>query len=164
MAWQGIRLIESSKLNEFSDPIATLYFWSGWVGVAFLVFSLLSPKFKKQLGLFALIAGILHSGIFIALDFDFHFDFIFIELSQKYYLYFGALSLLCLLICAIGSFGFFKKFRLYYVVYLALILSLIHWLMIQKILALNYLLIGFGLIILIGYKLLKIFTNKKYNF
>lgn len=152
LAWQVVLFVESGQLGEFSDPIATLYFLSGWVCVLFLIFSFVSPKLKKQLGLFSFVAGILHSGIFVILDFGCNFDFIFAELGQKYYLYFGVLSLLCLLACAIGSFGGFRRFQLHYGAYLGLIFALVHCLMIQKILTLNYLLIGVGIFVLVGYK------------
>lgn len=158
VSWRVILFVES--LGGFGDPIATLYFWSGWICVFLLTLSLIAPKYKREIGFIAFVVGILHSGIFVILDFGWNLTLIFAELKQKHYLYFGVLSFLFLMICALGSLWGFQRFKLYFLVYLALGFGLVHLLMIQKILTFNYLVIGVGIGTLVGYKLLKKFSHK----
>ncbi|MDE7174668.1 MAG: hypothetical protein K2N75_01275 [Helicobacter sp.] len=158
VSWQVILLVES--LGGLGDPIATLYFWSGWICIFLLSLSLIAPKYKREIGLTAFVVGILHSGIFVILDFGWNLALIFTELKQKYYLYFGVLSFLCLMTCTLGSLWGFQRFKLYYLAYLALGFGLVHLLMIQKILTLHYLVLGIGIGALIIYKLFRKFYPK----
>ncbi|MDE5591548.1 MAG: hypothetical protein K2I63_01115, partial [Helicobacter sp.] len=144
--WQIVLWIEDSKIGSFSDPLATMYFYSGWISIICLVLSLVIFKaFKKGFGYLAFVAAIIHSGIFVVIDFDWQLTLMVEELKTKYYLYFGMASFILLTVCfCLGR--YFYKLRLNYVVYIAIILSLIHILMIQKVITFSYMLIAFGVV------------------
>lgn len=142
--------------------IPKFYLWSGWAIIGCICASFILPHYKnpkialkKILGFLAFIFSLVHLGIFLVLDFGFNFKFIYLELAQKQYLYFGLISFVCLSVCAIGSFGLFHRLRLFYLVLLALIFGLVHILLIQKIISLWLFLVSIMIAILVSYKLLK---------
>ena len=52
LLWQIVLGVESYKIGDFADPLVSLYFFSGWVSIVFLVVSLVIFKpIKKSFGL-----------------------------------------------------------------------------------------------------------------
>ncbi len=159
LLWQIVLGVESYKIGDFADPLVSLYFFSGWVSIVFLVVSLVIFKpIKKSFGLLALVAALLHSGIFFAIDFNWEFSLILEELKSKHYLYFGFLSLILLIVCFILG-NYFHRFKLYYAVYIAVIFALIHFVLIQKILTMNYFIVIFVILSILIFKFLRLFKR-----
>ncbi|WP_104722030.1 cytochrome b family protein [Helicobacter mesocricetorum] len=159
LLWQIVLGVESYQIGNFADPLASLYFFSGWVSIGFLVASLVVFKaIKKSFGLLALVSALVHSGIFFAIDFDWNFLLIVEELKSKYYLYFGFLSFVLLWICFLFG-GYFYRLKLYYAVYVAIVFALIHLLLIQKILSLSYLLSAFVILLILSFKVVMAFKK-----
>ncbi|WP_104743454.1 hypothetical protein [Helicobacter cinaedi] len=130
-----------------------LYFYSGWVGFAFLLLSLV-VKWKKYFGLLGFFASFVHLWIFIVLDFDLQIEFIIMDLKEKTYLLYGFVSFALLTLCALGSIA--KNFYLSLLVYLSIVLALLHIVFIQKVLSLAYIAAIIVTSVLIAYK----FWNK----
>lgn len=139
---------------DFSHPqtFDRLYFYSGWIGFACLLLSLIS-RWKKYLGLLGFFASFVHLWIFIFLDFDLQIEFILIEIQEKTYLLYGLLSFIILAVCALGSIA--KRFYFSLLVYISIILALIHIVLIQKVLSSAYLAVIIVTSVLLVYKFWK---------
>ncbi|MDA3967797.1 hypothetical protein [Helicobacter sp. WB40] len=136
VSWELVLAVESYKIGDFSDPVASLYFYSGWISVLCLSLSfVICNKLKRFCGLLGFIFAIIHIGIFLIIDFNFDFDLIFQDLKSKYYLYFGIASFLFFACCA-SLFGVFRF--VYYCIYGALFFAILHIFFIQKLITINY--------------------------
>ncbi|RDU70090.1 hypothetical protein CQA62_01365 [Helicobacter cholecystus] len=120
--------------GNLTDPTKIFYQWSGWIAYGALVGGLVLP-FGKWWGLFALLMGLLHSSVFVFFDFYFDWGLMLAEIIKKPYIYAGVFGLILMIILGIFSLG--KKFYsiLRYGVYGAVIGSLVHIVMIAKVLS-----------------------------
>lgn len=119
--------------GKFTDPAKIFYQWSGWIAYGALVGGLILP-WGKWWGLLALLVGLLHLSVFVFFDFYFDWGLMIAELTNKSYIYAGVIGLTLMSVLGIFS---LKKFYpiLRYGVYGSVISSLVHIVMIQKVLS-----------------------------
>lgn len=143
------------QAGGLADPVKFFYFWSGWLSFGALMGGILMRKWGRFLGHCALVLALWHTLIFVVFDFNLAWDLMGIEILQKHYLYVGILALLLMLI--LGVFSFFGTFfrSLVWLVYACVILSLVHIVMIQKVLGLSYWAVIIGVVSVLGYKIQK---------
>lgn len=144
------------QAGGLADPVKFFYFWSGWLSFGALIGGMLVRKWGRFLGHCALVFALWHLLIFIAFDFSFAWDLMGMEILQKYYLDVGIFALLLMLI--LGVFSFFGTFfrPLVWLVFACVILSLMHVVMIQKVLGLAYWIVSIGTIGVLGYKIIRL--------
>lgn len=118
--------------GNFTDPTKVFYQWSGWGAYLALVAGMVLPK-GKWWGILALIFALLHLSVFVFFDFYFEWGLMIAELVKKPYIYAGIGALGLMSVLGIFSLGKFYPI-LRYGVWGAVICSLIHIVMIQKIL------------------------------
>lgn len=123
------------------DPIKYIYTVTGATAITILFFTTtLSLWFKKLLryrrmiGLFAFFYAFLHLCNFFILDMDADLLFAFNETVDKPFIYLGMLSFLLLsFMAATSTKKLFRKYGKYHkVLYIALMLTTIHFIMAQK--------------------------------
>lgn len=143
------------------DPIDYIYFVTGATAITLLyittTISLLKRvinliKYRRIFGLFSFFYSFLHLLNFIILDMELDISFAIKETLDKPFIYLGMISFFILLFMAITSLRkLFSKFYKYHkVIYVAIILVTIHFVMAQKALSMQqwvYLLI-MGVIII----------------
>lgn len=148
-------------LQNVTDPIKYIYTVTGAIAIVLLFFtttiSLIRKKinlisYRKMIGLFSFYYAFLHFLNFMILDMELDFDFAFEETIDKPFIYLGMISFLILVFMAITSFG--KLFKLYFryhkIIYIALTLTTIHFIMAQKALSIPQM--GYvGIILVIAY-------------
>lgn len=145
--------------GDFTDPIKVFYQWSGWGAFGALVLGMIMPK-GKWWGLFALLLALLHLSVFVFFDFYFEWGLMIEEIAKKPYIYagIGALGLMGVLgIFSLGKFYPFLKFG----VWGAVVFSLIHIVMIQKVISWQ---IGSVIVMSLGilsFKILKAYLHKR---
>ncbi|WP_157978180.1 hypothetical protein [Helicobacter burdigaliensis] len=158
LSWQIVLKLESQNALLI-DPLASLYQYSGWIGFAFIVGSLVVfAPFKKSFGILGFIGILVHFLIFLYLDFNFDFTLILEELRSKAYLYFGIFSFLLLCVCMGAT--FFGVFRFYYLVYGAIFLAILHILLIQKVLSFKMICVLGVVGVLLLYKVFRAFKKR----
>lgn len=118
--------------GNFTDPAKVFYQWSGWGAYLALIAGMILPK-GKWWGILALILGLLHLSVFVFFDFYFEWGLMMAELIKKPYIYAGIGALGPMSVLGIFSLGKFYPI-LRYGVWGAVICSLIHIVMIQKVL------------------------------
>lgn len=118
--------------GSFTDPAKVFYVWSGWGAYLALVGGMILPK-GKWWGILALILALLHLSVFVFFDFYFEWGLMLSELSKKPYIYAGMGALGLMGVLGIFSLGKFYPI-LRYGVWGAVICSLVHTVMIQKVL------------------------------
>lgn len=130
-------------LQNVKDPIKYIYTITG-VSVTVILFasitlSLLTKwinliKYRRMFGLFGFFYAFLHFLNFIILDAEFNFSFVIKETLDKPFIYLGMIAFFILIFMALTSTKkLFRKFNKYHkLVYLALILITIHFIMAQK--------------------------------
>lgn len=119
--------------GNFTDPTKVFYQWSGWIAYGALLAGLVLP-WGKWWGIFALLVGLLHLSVFVFFDFYFEWGLMIAELTKKPYTYagIGALGLMGVLgIFSLGKFYPILRFG----VWGAVVCSLLHIVMIQKVLS-----------------------------
>jgi len=148
-------------LQNVIDPIKYIYSVTGAIALILLFFtttiSLIKSwinliSYRKMIGLFSFYYAFLHFLNFLILDMELDFIFAFEETLDKPFIYLGMISFLILVFMAITSFG--KLFKLYFkyhkVIYIALALTTIHFIMAQKALSIPQM--GYvGIILIIAY-------------
>lgn len=143
-----------------ADPVKSFYFWSGWLSFGALIGGMLVRKWGRFLGHCALVFALWHTLIFMGFDFNFDWDLMGREIVQKSYLDVGIFALLLMLI--LGAFSFFGTFfrSLAWLVFACAVLSLVHMVMIQKVLGLGYWAVIIGTMGVLGYKILRQKSNR----
>lgn len=130
----------------YPQTLEKLYFYSGFGSYLALLLSLF--VWKKYLGFCALALALSHIWIFAYIDFGLDISLLLSQMREKIYLYFGLLSAILMLLCAVAS--FLRRFPYAILVYVAIIAALVHIMLIQKVLSLNdYALIAISCIMLI---------------
>lgn len=164
-------VLELFILQNVQDPIKYIYTVTGATATVIL-FATISiscikkwvnfMKYRRMFGLFGFFYAFLHFLNFYILDAEFDFSFVIKESLDKPFIYLGMIALLILFFMTITSTKkLFRKYNKYHkLVYLALLLITIHFIMAQKsltILQFFYILI----ILVIGYcKLLEHIIDK----
>ncbi len=152
-------------LQNVTDPIKYIYSVTGTIALVLLFFtttiSLIRKKinlisYRKMIGLVGFYYVFLHLLNFLILDMELDLPFAFEETLDKPFIYLGMISFILVLFMAITSFG--KLFKLYFkyhkVIYVALILATIHFVLAQKSLSIPQM--GYlALIFIIGFYKLK---------
>lgn len=152
------------QMGVLADPVKFFYFWSGWLSFGALIAGMLMRKWGRFLGHCALLFALWHTLIFLYFDFGFAWDLMGMEVLQKYYLYVGIFALLLMLV--LGIFSFFGTFfrPLVWLVFGCVVLSLVHIVMIQKVLNLSYWVVVIGTISVLGYKIAHFIKKSKRSF
>lgn len=136
-------LIKLFIIQDVNDPIKYIYTLSGVSATVILFFSITISmikekinliKYRKNIGLIGFLYVLIHLINFIVFDAQFDFKFILDETLEKPFIYLGMISFFIVLFMAITSTKkLFKRFNSYHkLIYLALILITIHWIMAQK--------------------------------
>lgn len=153
-------LIRLFIIDDVNDPIKYIYTITGASATVILFISILISlikekinlmKYRKEIGLLGFFYTFLHLLNFIVFDASFDFEFILKESFEKPFIYLGMIAFFILLFMALTSTKkLFKQYNQYHkLVYLALILITIHWIMAQKSLNIEQFLF-IGLIIIIS--------------
>ena len=154
-------LIRLFIFDDVNDPIKYIYTITGVSATLILFISIIISlikekinliKYRKEIGLLGFFYAFLHLLNFIVFDASFDFEFILKETVEKPFIYLGMIAFFILLFMAITSTKvLFKKYNKYHkLVYLALILITIHWIMAQKSINITQF-IYIGIILIIGY-------------
>lgn len=168
-----IFLLSQLFIFEVNDPIKYIYVVSGITATVILFFSITISmikkhinlmKYRKDIGLFGFFYALIHMVNFIIFDAQLDIGFIVEETLDKPFIYLGMIAFFILLFMAITSTKkLFRKFSKYHrLIYLALLLITIHFIMAQKTIDIDmfcYIVI----IIVIGYyKLLQIIVRNNH--
>ncbi|AXH09011.1 ferric reductase [Malaciobacter halophilus] len=130
-------------LENINDPIKYIYTVTGVISTVLLFFTICLSmikkwvnliKFRKLIGVFGFFYAFLHFLNFIVLDAQLDISFIIKQTIDKPFIYLGMIAFFIVLFMAITSTKtLFKKFNNYHkLIYLALILITIHFVMAQK--------------------------------
>ena len=164
-------LIRLFILDDVSDPIKYIYTITGASATVILFFSITISiiknkinliKYRKEIGLLGFFYVFLHFLTFVVLDAQFDFEFIIKETLDKPFIYLGMIAFFIILFMALtSSKKLFRKFNKYHkLIYLALILITIHWIMAQKAISILQYLYMIPILLIGYYKLLeKIIKN-----
>lgn len=136
-------LTELFILQNVKDPIKYIYTTTGATATVILfttiTISLIKRwvnviKYRRMVGLFGFFYGFLHFLNFFILDAELDFEFAIGETLDKPFIYLGMIAFVILLFMAITSIKkLYKKYNSYHrLVYLALVLITIHFIMAQK--------------------------------
>ncbi|WP_304546147.1 sulfite oxidase heme-binding subunit YedZ [Sulfurimonas microaerophilic] len=139
------------------DPIKYIYTVTGATAITLLyattTISLVKKivnfiKYRRTVGLFSFFYALLHMLNFIILDMELDLEFAIQETLDKPFIYLGMSAFFILLFMAITSLKkLFSKFYKYHkVIYVAIILVTIHFIMAQKALSLEQ----FGYLLIMG--------------
>ena len=168
-----IFLLSQLFIFEVNDPIKYIYVVSGITATVILFFSITISmikkhinlmKYRKDIGLFGFFYALIHMVNFIVFDAQLDIGFIVEETLDKPFIYLGMIAFFILLFMAITSTKkLFRKFSSYHrLIYIALLLITIHFIMAQKTIDIDmfcYIVI----IIVVGYyKLLQIIVRNNH--
>lgn len=158
-------------LKDVVDPIKYIYTITGISATIILFLSISISmiknkinliKYRKEVGILGFFYALLHVLNFLVLDAQFDMQFVAKETLDKPFVYLGMIAFFILLFMSLtSSKKLFKKYNKYHrLVYIALILITIHWIIAQK--AINILqFIYIFIIIAIGYyKVLQLILKK----
>ena len=148
-------------LDDLNDPIKYIYTITGVTATVILFFSIIISmikdkinliKYRKEVGLLGFFYELLHMINFVVFDASFDMDFIIKETLEKPFIYLGMIAFFIVLFMAITSTKeWFRKYNKYHkLIYLALILITIHWIMAQKSINISQY-VYIGVILLLGY-------------
>ena len=158
-------------LENVVDPIKYIYTVTGVSATVILFISILISLFKKQInlmkyrrliGLFGFFYAFLHLINFVIFDAELDLTFIVEETLDKPFIYLGMTAFFILLFMTFtSSKKLFKKYKSYHqLIYLALILITIHFVMAQKSITILQL-VYIGMIFIVAYcKLLQKIVEK----
>jgi sulfoxide reductase heme-binding subunit YedZ len=158
-------------LENVVDPIKYIYTVTGVSATVILFISILISLFKKQInlmkyrrliGLFGFFYAFLHLINFVIFDAELDLAFIVEETLDKPFIYLGMTAFFILLFMTFtSSKKLFKKYKSYHqLIYLALILITIHFVMAQKSITILQL-VYIGMIFIVAYcKLLQKIVEK----
>lgn len=130
-------------VQDVNDPIKYIYTVTGASALVLLFFSTVISlikkrvnlmKYRRMIGLYGFFYALLHMLNFLILDAELDLPFAFEETLDKPFIYLGMIAFFSLLFMAVTSTkSLFKRFNKYHqVIYVALILGTIHFIMAQK--------------------------------
>ncbi|GGD32899.1 hypothetical protein GCM10012288_03530 [Malaciobacter pacificus] len=136
-------LVRLFIFEDVNDPIKYIYTLTGVSATVILfisiTFSIIKEKinlikYRKIVGLYGFFYALLHLLNFIGFDAQFDVLFIFEETIDKPFIYLGMIAFFIVLFMALTSSKIlFRKFNKFHkLIYIALVLIIIHWLMAQK--------------------------------
>lgn len=139
----GYLSFELFVLQDVKDPIKYIYTVTGATATVILFatisLSLMTKwinliKYRRMLGLFGFFYALLHFLNFYILDGELDFSFVVKESLDKPFIYLGMIAFFILIFMALTSTKkLFRKYNKYHkLIYLALILVTIHFIMAQK--------------------------------
>ena len=164
-------LIRLFIIDDVNDPIKYIYTITGASATVIIFFTITISmiknkinlmKYRKEIGLLGFFYVLLHLLNFIVLDALFDFEFVIKETFDKPFIYLGMIAFFIVLFMAFtSSKKLFRKFNKYHkLIYLALILITIHWIMAQKAISILQYLYMIPILLIGYYKLLeKIIKN-----
>lgn len=153
-------LVRLFIFEDVNDPIKYIYTLTGVSATVILfisiTFSIIKEKinlikYRKIVGLYGFFYALLHLLNFIGFDAQFDVLFIFEETIDKPFIYLGMIAFFIVLFMALtSSKTLFRKFNKFHkLIYIALVLIIIHWLMAQKSLELtSYLYLALCIVVL----------------
>lgn len=159
-------------LQNVKDPIKYIYTMTGATATIILFITITISmikrwinliKYRRMVGLFGFFYAFLHFLNFFILDAELNLEFVVKETFDKPFIYLGMIAFLILTLMAITSIRvLYKKYNKFHkLIYLALILVTIHFIMAQKSLSIpqwGYIII----ILLIGFfKVAQLLENRK---
>lgn len=155
---------------EVNDPIKYIYTVTGISATVILFFTITISmiqkrvnfmKFRRDIGLFGFFYALLHMVNFVIFDAQFDIVFIYEETIDKPFIYLGMIAFFILLFMTITSTkNLFKKYRSYHrLVYLALLLITIHFVMAQKSIDIDLFCYILIILVISYYKLLQIIVK-----
>lgn len=135
-------------IQDISEPVKYIYTITGVASAVILFFSVNISmikrrinlmKYRKTIGLYGFCYAFLHFINFAVFDASLDFIFIFEETLDKPFIYLGMIAFFILLFMAITSTKrLFKKYVKYHkVIYVALVLITIHFVMAQKVVTMD---------------------------
>lgn len=147
--------------QNVKDPIKYIYTLTGVSSTVILFFSITISlvkkwinllKYRRMIGIYGFFYAFLHLLNFIVLDAQLDINFAIKETIDKSFIYLGMIAMFILILMALASTKkLFVRYNKYHkLIYLALILITIHFIMAQKSLNLEQF-IYIGIIIVIGY-------------
>jgi methionine sulfoxide reductase heme-binding subunit len=160
-------------LDDVNDPIKYIYTITGTSATVIVFFSITISliknkinliKYRKEIGLLGFFYAFLHLLNFVILDAELDFEFVIKETLDKPFIYLGMIAFSIVLFMAITSTKtLYRKYNKYHkLVYLALILVPIHWIMAQKAISILQFTYILGILVIGYYKLLQqIINNSK---
>ncbi|MCL9821107.1 hypothetical protein NCR96_05060 [Helicobacter sp. 14348-15] len=133
----GILSIENQILYGIYFSFEALYLYTGYFAFALLFVGLWLPNpYGRLLGLLAFVAMSWHFLIFVYLDFGLNIKLIFQKILAENSLILGGISFLTSIFAFCASLAnLFGRFKMYFWVYLIILLALLHILTQQKILS-----------------------------
>lgn len=155
---------------EVNDPIKYIYTISGITATVILFFSITISlikrkmnlmKYRRAIGLWGFFYALVHTVNFVIFDAQFDIYFIFEETLDKPFIYLGVIAFLILIFMAITSTkNLFRKYGKYHtLVYLALVLITIHFVMAQKSIDIDLFCYIVVILIIAYYKLLQVIVR-----
>ncbi|MFW5714272.1 MAG: sulfite oxidase heme-binding subunit YedZ [Brevefilum sp.] len=150
--WLPIIVLFAAYLTDYLgfNPIESVLRWTGRLAFIFLLLSLTCTpahkifahpsiyRLRKPLGLYSALYAGLHFAVFAIWDYRLDFSLIWHEIRNKPFIIFGLIALVILLVLAATSFNTLRRKLgktwnwLHRLVYAAVILSLIHYLLAIK--------------------------------
>lgn len=139
----GYLSFELFVLQDVKDPIKYIYTVTG-ASATVILFATISLslmtkwvnfiKYRRMLGLFGFFYALLHFLNFYILDAELDFSFVVKESLDKPFIYLGMIALFILIFMAVTSTKkLFRKYNKYHkLIYVALVLVTIHFIMAQK--------------------------------
>lgn len=148
-------------LQNVNDPIKYIYTVTGatstvilfaTISISLIKHKINLMKYRRMIGLFGFFYAFLHLLNFYVLDAELDFSFVIKETLDKPFVYLGMIAFMILLFMAITSTKeLYRKYNKYHkLVYLALLLITIHFIMAQKSLSILQL-IYIAMILVIAY-------------
>ena len=155
---------------EVNDPIKYIYTLTGISATVILFFTITISmiqkrinlmKYRRDIGLFGFFYALLHMVNFVVFDAELDIVFIFEETLDKPFIYLGMIAFFILLFMAITSTKkLFKKYKSHHrLVYFALLLITIHFVMAQKTINLDLFCYILVILVISYYKLLQIIVR-----
>lgn len=148
LGYYGILSIENQILYGIYFSFEALYLYTGYFAFALLFVGLWLPHpYGRLLGLLAFVAMSWHFLIFAYLDFNLDIQLMLQKILAENSLILGSIGFLISLFVFCASLAnLFRHFKMYFLVYLAILLALLHILTQQKILdTFHYFLFGITL-------------------
>ena len=167
----GYLSFELFIIEDVKDPIKYIYTVTGATATVILFttisLSLIKEwinliRYRRMFGLFGFFYALLHFLNFFILDAELDFSFVIKESLDKPFVYLGMISLFILIFMAITSTKkLFRKYNKYHkLIYLALVLITIHFIMAQKSLSILQLAYVVTILVIAYCKLLQQIINK----
>ncbi|WP_299549344.1 hypothetical protein [uncultured Helicobacter sp.] len=138
--YYGILNVENQVLYGIYFSFEMLYDYTGWFSFGLLFFGLWLPSpYGKVFGVLAFVAALWHFLIFVHLDFGGEIAPMVQKIFSEKHLIVGGIGFLAMLFAFLASLlQIFRRFRVSFLVYLAVFFGVLHIVMLQKVLSSLY--------------------------